>query len=144
MVRKAQIVLDTEPSSVYNSFIKLINTKFFGRKNMTAVTKPVNYTADMVDAMVAEYSANPNKDTVVQLASEFKKTTRSIVAKLVREGVYVAAPRVTKTGAPVVRKGAYVSQINDMLGMELPSLEKASKADLEALVSGLNSLIAAR
>ena len=74
----------------------------------------------------------------------FKKTTRSIVAKLVREGVYVAAPRVTKTGAPVVRKGAYVSQINDMLGMELPSLEKASKADLEALVSGLNSLIAAR
>jgi len=111
---------------------------------MSAATKPVNYTADMVDAMVAEYSANPNKDTVAQLASEFKKTTRSIVAKLVREGVYVAAPRVTKTGAPVIRKAAYVSQINDMLGLELSSLEKASKADLEALVAGLNSFFAAR
>jgi hypothetical protein len=129
---------------VYNSFIKLITNKFFGRKNMTAAAKPVNYTADMVDAMVAEYSANPNKDTVAQLASEFKKTTRSIVAKLVREGVYVATPRVTKTGAPVVRKAAYVTQINDMLGLELSSLEKASKADLEALVSGLNSFFAAR
>ena len=141
---KSQIVLDTETTSVYNSFIKLITNKFFGRKNMTAVTKPVNYTAEMVDAMVADYSANPNRDTVAQLASEFKKTTRSIVAKLVREGVYVAAPRVTKTGAPVIRKSEYVTQIQDMVGMELSSLEKASKADLEKLVSGLNSLIAAR
>jgi len=101
---------------------------------MTEVTRTPNYTDAMVDSMVADYQDNPTKDTVAKLASEFNKTTRSIVAKLVREGVYVAAPRVTKTGAPVIRKAELVSQIQDALGVELLTLEKASKADLEKLL----------
>jgi len=101
---------------------------------MTEVTRTPNYTDEMVDAMVADYQDNPTKDTVAKLAAEFNKTTRSIVAKLVREGVYVAAPRVTKTGAPVIRKSELVSQIQDALGVELATLEKASKADLEKLL----------
>ena len=101
---------------------------------MTEVTRTPNYTDAMVDSMVADYQDNPTKDTVAKLASEFNKTTRSIVAKLVREGVYVAAPRVTKTGAPVIRKSEIVSQIQDALGVELATLEKASKADLEKLL----------
>jgi hypothetical protein len=118
----------------YNYIINLKN-KFFGRKNMTEVTRTPNYTDEMVNAMVADYQDNPTKDTVAKLASEFNKSTRSIVAKLVREGVYVAAPRVTKTGAPVVRKSEIVAQIQDALGVELPTLEKASKADLESLLA---------
>jgi len=102
---------------------------------MTEVTRTPNYTEEMVDAMVADYQDNPTKDTVAKLSAEFGKTTRSIVAKLVREGVYVAAPRVTKTGAPVVRKSEIVAQIQDALGIELPTLEKASKADLESLLA---------
>ena len=70
---------------------------------MTEVTRTPNYTDEMVDAMVAEYTSNPTKDTVASLAREFNKSTRSIVAKLVREGVYKAQPRTTKTGAPVVQ-----------------------------------------
>ena len=101
---------------------------------MTEVTRTPNYTDEMVNAMVADYQDNPSKDTVAKLASEFNKSTRSIVAKLVREGVYQAAPRVTKTGAPVVRKSEIVSQIQDALGVELVTLEKASKADLEKLL----------
>ena len=118
----------------YNYFINLKNKTFFGRKNMTEVTKAANYTEEMVDAMVADYQDNPTKETVERLSAEFGKTTRSIVAKLVREGVYQAAPRVTKTGAPVVRKSEIVSQIQDALGVELATLEKASKADLEKLL----------
>jgi hypothetical protein len=120
--------------TTYNNFIKSQLTKFFGRKNMTEVTRTPNYTDEMVNAMVADYQDNPTKDTVAKLASEFNKSTRSIVAKLVREGVYVAAPRVTKTGAPVIRKSEIVSQIQDALGVELATLEKASKADLEKLL----------
>ena len=101
---------------------------------MTEATRTPNYTDEMVTSMVADYQNSPNKDTVVKLASEFNKSTRSIVAKLVREGVYQAAPRVTKTGAPVVRKSEIVSQIQDALGVELLTLEKASKADLEKLL----------
>jgi hypothetical protein len=123
--------------TTYNNFIKSQLTKFFGRKNMTEVTRTPNYTDEMVDAMVADYQDHPTKDTVAKLASEFNKSTRSIVAKLVREGVYVAAPRVTKTGAPVVRKSELVAQIQDQLGIALPSLEKASKQDLETLVSAI-------
>jgi len=104
---------------------------------MTEVTRVPNYTDEMVEAMVADYQDNPTKDTVTRLASEFNKSTRSIVAKLVREGVYVAAPRVTKTGAPVIRKSEIVAQIQDALGVEFSTLEKASKADLERLLAAV-------
>jgi Zn-dependent M32 family carboxypeptidase len=123
--------------TTYNNFIKSQLNKFFGRKNMTEVTRVPNYTDEMVDAMVADYQDNPTKDTVTRLASEFNKSTRSIVAKLVREGVYVAAPRVTKTGAPVIRKSEIVAQIQDALGVEFSTLEKASKADLERLLAAV-------
>jgi polyribonucleotide nucleotidyltransferase len=121
----------------YNIYIKSQLTKFFGRKNMTEVTRTPNYTDEMVDAMVAEYSSNPTKDTVSALAQEFNKSTRSIVAKLVREGVYKAQPRTTKTGAPVVRKSEIVAEISAELGATagFPSLEKASKADLQNLLA---------
>ena len=104
---------------------------------MTEVTRTPNYTDEMVDAMVAEYTSNPTKDTVSALAKEFNKSTRSIVAKLVREGVYKAQPRTTKTGAPVVRKSEIVADIQTALGASagLPSLEKASKADLQNLLA---------
>ena len=105
---------------------------------MTEVTRVPNYTDEMVEAMVADYQDNPTKDTVTKLASEFNKSTRSIVAKLVREGVYVAAPRVTKTGAPVIRKSEIVAQIQDALGVQFSTLEKASKADLERLLAAVS------
>ena len=101
------------------------------------VSKAVNYSDEMVAEMVFHYEANPSKETVEKLAVEFGKTTRSIVAKLVREGVYKAAPRVTKTGAPVVRKSEIVAELMTVLGASetLASLDKASKADLEALLA---------
>jgi len=104
---------------------------------MTEVTRTPNYTAEQVDAMVAEYTSNPTKDTVSALARELNKSTRSIVAKLVREGVYKAQPRTTKTGAPVVRKSEIVAQLQIELGAQagFPSLEKASKADLQNLLA---------
>jgi len=107
---------------------------------MTDVTRVPNYTDEMVDSMVADYTDSPTPETVAKLASEFSKTTRSIVAKLVREGVYKAQQRVTKTGAPVVRKAELVAQIQEQLGVEVPTLEKASKADLEALVVSITTM----
>ena len=104
---------------------------------MTEVTRIPNYTDEMVEQMVADYTETPTKDTVAVLARQFNKSTRSIVAKLVREGVYVAQPRTTKTGAPVVRKSEIVAEIQTELGAQagFPSLEKASKADLQNLLA---------
>jgi pantoate kinase len=124
------------PKRTYNTFINLKNKKHFsGEKIMTEVAK--NYTEEMVDAMVADYEANPTPETVSALSEEFGKSARSIVAKLVREGVYKAQPRAVAAKVAVVRKSELVARINEALGLELASLEKATKGDLEALVAAL-------
>jgi hypothetical protein len=92
----------------------------------------------MVAQMTEAYVANPSRETVEALATEMGKTVRSVIAKLSREGVYVAQPKVTKTGEPVVRKAELVAQINAHFEIELPTLVKASKADLQKLVDHLS------
>lgn len=97
-----------------------------------------NYTEAMTEKMVAQYTANPSRDTVDAIAEELGKNARSVIAKLSREGVYKAQPRVTKSGEPVVRKAELLAQIQDTLGVELPSLVKASKADLQRLIDTIS------
>ena len=94
-----------------------------------------NYTEDMVAQMTQTYVANPTRETVDALAKDFGKSVRSIIAKLSREGVYVAQPKVTKSGEPVVRKAELVAQIEEHFDIEVPSFVKASKADLQELIN---------
>ena len=105
---------------------------------MATSTRPKNYTDEMVTEMHTLYEANPTRETVDILATKFGKSVRSIIAKLSREGIYVAQPRVTKTGEPVVRKAELVAQIEDHFSIEIPSLVKASKADLQSLLNAIN------
>ena len=114
-----------------NLITKLKGT-IFGENEMAERAK--NYTEEMVKL----YTANPIRETVDVLANKFGNTVRSINAKLSREGVYVAQPRITKSGEPVVRKAELVAQINAHLGEEFPTLVKASKADLQNLVNHLS------
>jgi len=88
--------------------------------------------------MTAKYVANPTRDTVESLAKEFGKSVRSIIAKLSREGVYVAQPKVTKTGEPVVRKAELVALLEAHFEVAIPTLVKASKADLQRLVDSIS------
>ena len=104
---------------------------------MTEVARAKNYTDEMVAQMVDAYQANPTRETVEMLSAELGKTVRSVIAKLSREGVYVAQPKVTKTGEPVVRKAELVAQINAHFNAEMPTLVKASKSDLQKLVDQL-------
>ena len=97
-----------------------------------------NYTDEMVAEMTEVYPATPNRETVDLLANKFGKSVRSIIAKLSREGVYVAQPRITKSGETVVRKAELVAQINAHFGVDFPTLVKASKVDLQNLVNHLS------
>jgi len=99
--------------------------------------RPKNYTDEMVAQMINAYEANPSRETVDMLAGEMGKSVRSIIAKLSREGVYVAQPKVTKTGEPVVRKQELVASLQSHFGIEIPTLVKASKADLQRLVDSI-------
>ena len=105
---------------------------------MTEVVRAKNYTDEMVAHMTEAYVANPTRETVEALAAEMGKTVRSIIAKLSREGVYVAQPKVTKTGEPVVRKAELVAQLEAHFEVAIPTLVKASKADLQRLVDAIS------
>ena len=100
--------------------------------------RPKNYTDEMVAQMTKAYEANPTRETVEELASTLGKSVRSIIAKLSREGVYVAQPKVTKTGEPVVRKAELVAMLEAHFEVQMPTLVKASKADLQKLVDTLS------
>ena len=130
MTGKAQKLLDILSFGLYNTRINK-NTE----KEKIMADQP-NYTDAMVEELVAAYEDNPSRDTVDEFAQRFNKPTRSIIAKLVREGVYKAVARATKQGTPVVRKAELVAQIQESLGTtKLDTLAKASKADLQTLVA---------
>ena len=97
-----------------------------------------NYTQQQTEQMVSKYTANPTRATVDALAKELGKNTRSVIAKLSREGVYVAQPRATKSGEPIVRKAELVAQIEAHFGIEMPTLVKAGKQDLQKLVDAIS------
>ena len=129
-------VIDILDDIEYNIFINK-NKQTLKGKNMAKTVK--NYTDEMVAQMVEAYTAEPNRDTVDSLAQQFGKTTRSIIAKLSREGVYQAQPRTTKSGEPVVSKAELVSAIASHFDIEVPTLVKAGKQDLQKLVDAINS-----
>jgi hypothetical protein len=100
--------------------------------DMTATTV-TNYTPEMTAELVTRYLAG---ETVETLAAFAGKTTRSIVAKLSREGVYVAK---TKTKAEVrVKKAELVSQLAARLGVDEDSV-----GDLEKLTAKTLGLLLA-
>ena len=112
------------------------NILLIGRKKKMATAK--NYTDEQVSMMTEAYTENPTRETVDSLAETLGKTTRSIIAKLSREGVYQAQPRTTKSGEPVVAKAELVAQISEHFGIELPTLVKAGKQDLQRLVDAIS------
>ena len=96
-----------------------------------------NYTEEMISVMTEQYNANPTRVTVDALADEFGKTTRSIISKLSALGIYQKPAATNKRGEPVIKKEVFVAQIQDALGVEVPSMEKMTKADLQVLVAAI-------
>ena len=97
--------------------------------------KMVNYTPEQTLEMVEQYKAGV---PVEQIATALNKTTRSIVAKLSREGVYVAKSK-TK-GITRVKKAELVEQLANACGVPVElfdSLEKANHEALEVLAQKL-------
>ena len=115
-VNKLRNLLTGDIKVKYNILImKNIITYIKEKLNMadTAI-RPKNYTDEMVASMTAQYEANPTRDTVDALAAEMGKSVRSIIAKLSRE-------------------------VAEHFGIALPTLVKASKADLQKLVDALSA-----
>ena len=95
-------------------------------------TKPVTYTVEQTAELVANYTAGTSVD---ELALKFGKSVRSVVAKLSREGVYVKKAAAAKEAAGASRKEEIVLALELAAGVEMPSLHKCTKADLEKLLN---------
>ena len=96
----------------------------------------MNYTEEQTTYMVDTYSKEPNMETVLRLAEQFGKTTKSIIGKLSREGVYKRAVYTSKSGELPVTKVELVNNIAENLGVEVESLaglEKSPKSALKTL-----------
>ena len=96
----------------------------------------MNYTERETEYIVTGYKENPSMVTVQSLAEELGKSTKSIIGKLSREGVYERAVYKNKSGNLPVTKVEIVSSIATNLGIEmehLAGLEKAPKSTLQAL-----------
>jgi len=101
---------------------------------MTEATK-TNYTPEQTEQLVQGYKEGL---TVETLALQLGKSTRSVVAKLSREGVYKAKSKTTNTVR--VKKADLVDVLAYRCGVPaeiFESLEKANHDVLETLVAKL-------
>ncbi len=86
--------------------------------------KVENYSVEMVATLVEGYKAGTS---VEDLAVAVGKSVRSVVAKLSREGVYVAKGKA-------VTKADLVAKIAEKFGVDAEALASLEKATKEALV----------
>lgn len=109
----------------------------------TKTEKTVNYTEVQTAEIVSAFNAvrqdtREARDKVVaDLAAKFGKTTRSIVAKLSREKVYIAKEYTSKTGEAVQSKNEWADAIGKVIPTlsenEIDSLTKANKTALKKI-----------
>lgn len=105
--------------------------------------KTVNYTEAQTAEIVSAFNAvrqdtREARDKVVaDLAAKFGKTTRSIVAKLSREKVYIAKEYTSKSGEAVQSKNEWADAIGKVIPTlsenEIDSLTKANKTALKKI-----------
>jgi hypothetical protein len=95
--------------------------------------KVVNYTAEQTASIVEAFKAGT---AVEAIALSVGKSVRSVIAKLSREGAYVAKAKAKAEGKAVT-KAEMLAKVEVNLGVAagtFASFEKATKAAIEALV----------
>ena len=95
-----------------------------------------NYSESETTYMVQLYQENPCMNTIEVLVEQLKRSKKSIIGKLSREGVYRREVYVSKTGEKPITKVEIVSNIADALDLEvalLAGLEKSPKEVLRRL-----------
>ena len=100
----------------------------------------INYTPEQVIWMSNLYNQTPSRQTVEDIASTLEKSTKSVIGKLAREGIYQKAEYKSKTGEKPITKLQLVTSLAQRLELEtdeLAGLEKAPKGVLKLLCENL-------
>ena len=104
----------------------------------------VNYTPEQVDLMKEQYTKNPSRETVENLAETLDKSIKSIIGKLSREGVYRKTVYKTKTGEDPETKKEIVEDLAGLLELQyiqVAGLEKSPKSALKILREAIHECL---
>lgn len=96
-----------------------------------------NYTEKETNKMIDIYTENPCLEVVSKLSIMFNRPKKSIISKLVKEGVYIRKRYLSKTGETPITKLQVVRTIEDALDVKLPELDKAPKVTLKILAESI-------
>ncbi len=99
---------------------------------MAEALKNTNYTPELTQKIVEMYKEVGNEG-IEQIAETFGKPIRSIRSKLVREGVYVAAPKGVAVKAEGPSKKELLREL-EAHGFETEGFEGATKIALTRLL----------
>jgi len=99
-----------------------------------------SYSPKEVEKLHDVYCDNPCLETVYKLAVMLNRPKRSIISKLVKEGIYITKSYTTKLGETPITKLQLVRNIEDYIDDKLPGLDKAPKVVLKKLESALEDL----
>jgi len=100
----------------------------------------VEYTKEVTAGIVGRYveaveaGADYDERAVIveTIAGELETTVASVRSKLVSEKVYVAKVKASEKGDST-SKAEFVKALRAVTGMELKSIDKATKADVKAI-----------
>jgi transposase len=98
--------------------------------------KAPNYTAEATAKIIADYQ---NGITVEAIAKDIDKSVRSVRSKLVREGVYVAAPKAKARKNDEPTKKELLLELEQVAPFEVTGLMGATKASIQDLISYFKS-----
>lgn len=104
---------------------------------MATKAKVLNYTPEQTEKAKVDYLAGVTVETI---AVALGKTTRSVIAKLSKEGVYKAKTYTSKTGEKPVKKDVHADAIGAVLKLSEGEIESLTKANKTALVKIFSAL----
>lgn len=95
-----------------------------------------------IQAVADENGGKFGNDVALSLADEFGLDVRSVRAKAARMGVYQRQERQSANGGKVETKEEIATEIGEILGANMDTLEKASKVQLAKLRNLVANLVA--
>ena len=98
--------------------------------------KNPNYTAEMTARIIEEYQSGVDVQTI---ANSIEKSVRSVRSKLVREGVYVAAPKKTARKTDEPTKKELLIQLESVAPFPVTGFMGATKEAINDLIGHFNA-----
>lgn len=101
---------------------------------MAEAKKTVNYTDAQIEKM-GEMYAELGNEGLDQIAEALGKTVRSVRSKLVREGLYQAAPKKTAAKKDMgPSKKELLNELEAVVGFDVTPLQGATKEGIQRLI----------